>query len=309
MTQGFKAKPPLPVWKCSGGGGIKKYIYRLYSEFGSILLQAVTPFNSRPEQPADPPEPDTELSDEQLEFCQKLFDQTESRRTSLEQKAQWTFASIVFLVPLLASIFVFLSKNAPHGISRIVAAAFLVISGTLLFLGFISVIRAVSVQSREVLFLDALIDPETSQFRTYSKSFHGRGLIYCTSVNTAMNDHIAQFVKGAHILTASAVVMLLLAAVPASIEFSSYKTPPSKTSIVGSVTVNSSEFEGLSSQKETIQDGIAQLNKLTVAQDQTKALQAQVDKLEAELQVIEQTISRDPKLTRVDCHRPHYAGL
>jgi len=41
-------------------------------------------------------------------------------------------------------------------------------------------------------------------------------LLYCAAMNEAMNDHIAQFVKGTHILTAAAVIALVVAAIPTS---------------------------------------------------------------------------------------------
>jgi predicted metal-dependent hydrolase len=47
-------------------------------------------------------------------------------------------------------------------------------------------------------------------------------------MNTAMNDHIAQFVKGAHILVASAVIALLAATVPAGFAFSNHTSSPAK---------------------------------------------------------------------------------
>lgn len=70
-----------------------------------------------------------------------------------------------------------------------------------MILSLISIIRAVSVQIRESLFIDAVIDTDKETFRTYDRQFHARGLLYCASVNSAMNAHIGQFVRGAHILS------------------------------------------------------------------------------------------------------------
>jgi hypothetical protein len=92
------------------------------------------------------------------------------------------------------------------------------LSAVCLLLGFISAIRAVGVKENQTLFLDSVLT-EDGQFRKYSEAFRARGLLYCASMNTAMNDHIAQFVKGAHILTAIAVLVLLAAAIPTSLVF------------------------------------------------------------------------------------------
>lgn len=290
MTSPFLAKPPLPAWKGSYGG-IRKHVSQLSRGFIWILWQTIIPFNPRPEEPQPPPEPTTDLDDAQIDLCQAIFDQAEARRTHLEQKAQWTFAIIIFLVPLLASIFVFLFRSAPSGVSRIVAIVFLLISGSFLLLGFISVVRAISVQARETLFLGALIDPQQQQFRTYNKSFHARGLLYCASMNTAMNDHIAQFVKGAHILTASAVIALLVASVPAGVAYSDYMPSPTRISIIGPVSVASSELKPLHDQIVELQDMLAKLEENNTEQNQFLLLQGRVTKLEKELNALEKVIS------------------
>jgi hypothetical protein len=68
-----------------------------------------------------------------------------------------------------------------------------------------------------------------------------------------MNDHIVQFVKGAHshILTASAAIALLAAAVPAvpaGIAFSNHASSPMQTRVVGSVSVTSAQLDKLREQ-------------------------------------------------------------
>lgn len=294
MSAPFKAEPPLPAWKGTYGG-IKKHATRLFWSFAWILWQAIIPFNHRPEEPKALPEPAGDLDDAQIDLCKGIFDQAEARRSHLEQKAQWTFALIVFLVPLLASVFVFLLRDAlPNTTSHILAITFVFISGSLLLLGFISVVRAISVQAREMLFLGAVIDPQSGQFRTYSKSFYARGLLYCAAMNTAMNDHIAQFVKGAHILTAGAVVALLAAAAPAGIAFSNHTSSPTQTSVVGSVDISSTDLEALREQIVGLSDAIATPKPDNFVNDRIKALEVQVKKLQAKLNAMERKISDGP---------------
>ena len=163
---------------------------------------------------------------------QWIFDQAEERRVNLEQKAQSTFGLMVFLVPLLASLFVFIISRGTTSSTLIVTLVLVSVSAVFLLLGFISAVRAVAVKESETLFLDSVLT-EDGQFRKYSEAFRARGLLYCASMNTATNDHIAQFVKGAHILTAVAVLVLLVAAVPTSLVFLRLPSSPAETKIVG----------------------------------------------------------------------------
>ena len=154
---------------------------------------------------------------------------------------------MLFLVPLLASLFVFIiSRATTSGTSiRVVAIGLLVISAVLLLLGFISAVRAVAVKTTETLYLHSVID-EAGHFREYNNAFHARGLLYCAAMNEAMNDHLAQFVKGAHILTAAAVITLVVASVPTGVMLSSLpSSSPTQTKIVGPVDVSSPELTGV----------------------------------------------------------------
>ncbi len=243
MSYQFLARPPLPA---RVGVGLKKHLRRMCCSFRIILTQVFVPFEPRPQEIDPLPEQSIGLSGEHLKLCQWIFDQAETRRVQLEQKAQSTFGLMLFLVPLLAAIFVFLiNKATPHTTSRTLAISFSIVSAVLLLLGFVSVVRAMSVKTTETLFLGAVIDLDDGQFREYSTSFHARGLLYCASMNTAMNDHIAQFVRGGQILTAAAVIALLAAAVPASAAFSSVASSVTETRIVGPVSVSSPELINL----------------------------------------------------------------
>jgi amino acid transporter len=204
-----------------------------------IVCQVFVPFEPRPAEIDSLPEPAIKIGESEVKECQWIFDQAEARRLQLEQKAQSTFGLMVFLVPLLASLFVFLVNRATiHATSRTVAIALLVVSACLVLLGFISVVRAISVKTFETLYLGAVIDLKDGQFRQYDHAFHARGLLYCASMNTAMNDHIAQFVKGGQILIAGAVIAVLAAAVPAATIFSSLAPAATEAKLVGSVNVS-----------------------------------------------------------------------
>ena len=218
MNSQFIAKPPDPVkWDWDS---ITKHLKLMFRRIACIVWQIIVPFNPRPEDITPLPDPDAthEVSESHVEQCQWIFDQTEERRVHLEQKAQSTFGLMVFLVPLLASLFVFIISKGTTSSTLVFTLVLVGLSAVCLLLGFISAIRAVGVKENQTLFLDSVLT-EDGQFRKYSEAFRARGLLYCASMNTAMNDHIAQFVKGAHILTAIAVLVLLAAAIPTSLVF------------------------------------------------------------------------------------------
>lgn len=268
MTPRFIAKPPLAVKRTS----LLKHFRQTLVRLAFIVWQIVVPFKSGPEQIDPFPEPSIEVADEQVEQSQWIFDQADERRVHLEQKAQSTFGLMVFLVPLLASLFVFISSRAAPsgGASRILATGLLVLSAVFLLLGFISAVRAISIKGSESLFLAAVID-EAGQFLKYSKASHAYGLLYCAAMNQAMNDHLAQFVKGAHLLTAAAVITLVVAAVPAGLILSNLPSQPSHTKIVGQVDVSSQELRAL-------RDEVTRLKK--EIESKVAALEAQLSQLQ-----------------------------
>jgi hypothetical protein len=281
MSPRFIAEPPLPVHR----GSLKNFFRQMLLRFRLIVWQIVVPFNSQPEKIDSLPEPTAEVTDAHVEQCQWIFDQAEERRVHLEQKAQSTFGLMVFLVPLLASLFVFIiSRATTSGTAiRTVTIGLLVVSVVLLLLGFISAVRAVSVKAIETLFLQSVID-EAGQFREYKKAFHARGLLYCAAMNEAMNDHLAQFVKGAHILTAAAVLALVVAAVPTSVVLSSLPSSPTQTKIVGPVDVSSPELIAVRDDVANLKQDIGKLlSNSRAADDDLKLLEAKVANLDAKL--------------------------
>jgi hypothetical protein len=284
MTPRFIAEPPLPVSR----GALKNHLRQTMVRLGFIVWQIVVPFKSRPEEIDPFPVPTAEVTDEQVEQSQWIFDQAEERRVHLEQKAQSTFGLMIFLVPLLASLFVFISSRSTTSgaASRAFATGLLVLSAIFLLLGFVSAIRAVSVKGVEGLFLSSVLD-DAGQFREYSKAFHARGLLYCAAMNQAMNDHLAQFVKGAHLLTAAAIVALAIAAVPASVVLSD-PSSPTQTKIVGPVDVSSPDLRAVRDDVAGLKKDIQTLlsNSQTAA-GQLKQLESKVAALDKKLGALE----------------------
>lgn len=280
MNTQFIATPPRPV----KSGSVPRHLWLLLRRMGYTVWQILVPFNLRPEPIAAFPDPDPLIEVEQahIDQCQWIFDQAEERRDHLEQKAQATFSLMVFLVPLLASLFVFLVSRGTGSKMLVVTLVLVCLSGAFLLLGFIAAIRAVGVKENETLFLDSVLN-EDGKFRKLRNAFRAHGLLYCASMNTAMNDHLAQFVKGAHTMIAAAVLVLLVAAVPTSVVFLRVPSSPAQTTIIGPVTVSSPEFSALHGDIANLRINVQKLSNSTVSADEIKLLEQKIAILDAKL--------------------------
>jgi hypothetical protein len=258
---------------------------RIAVGFFSMLWYTVKPFNPTPEAPEDPPAAE-EVAHEQLEQCQKLFDDVESSRDFLEAKARATFSIIAFLAPLTATIFVvLLSRSTAGPKTLLIAEIFAAISVALMILAFVSIARAVSVQKREALGLQAIIDFDKGAFRPYNKGYHAQGLLYCASVNQAMNAHIAQFVKSAHVFTTIAVLALMVAATPTGLLLAN-EHQTTKTELTGPVTVTSSELTEIRREVSSIAASLSKIEGGRADKTELEVLTATLDRIVTELDAI-----------------------
>jgi hypothetical protein len=234
MRNRFFADPPKAV----GWRSLPRHLVHLVKSVAIQVWQVFVPFEAEPEAIPDFPETTQEPNNREaiVEQCQWIFDQAEQRRNQLEQKAQSTFSLMVFLVPVLTSVFVYVVGKAKTGISRQVIIGLICLAGLFVLLGFISAIRAIGVKSNQTLSLDMVIDTNGG-FLPYDEVRRAKGLLYCASMNTAKNDHLAQFVRGAHSMTAIAVIFVILAAIPTSFTAASQSEDPARTTIVGTVQV------------------------------------------------------------------------
>ena len=96
-----------------------------------------------------------------------------------------------------------------------------------------------SVKASQTLTLGAVLK-DNGTFRPYQAAFHAKGLLYCASMNTAMNDHLAQFVRGAHAMTGTAVLIMLITCIPegkASLRTAPNSQSPTAVKITGPIEV------------------------------------------------------------------------
>ena len=206
-----------------------KAVAHCFSRFGPILFQPFLPYKSQ--EPNVPLSEETrDPTDEQLAQCQALFDSCEARCAHVEKKAQWTFTAYPFLIPALASVLVLLIRDTAFEAANYpLSLVFLSISTCLLILSFISALRAIAIHPRQSLYIGAVINEENGTFLEYNKTRHAQGLLYCTIMNTSINDHIAQLVKGAHILLSFSVIFFTSGMIVTGYQMAARMAPPTKS--------------------------------------------------------------------------------
>lgn len=307
MAPNYLAEPPQPAWR-GKNGGLLRYSKHMVTSLVVMLKYAVIPFNARPEEPVPLPQPAHQPSAEQVAQCQAIFDEAEARRSRIEQKAQWAFAVVAFLVPFLASLLVFIFRD-PSSASRshIDSLFFLSLSAGLLLLSFFSAARALSIRSMEALHLAAVIDPASGQFRKYNAGFHAQGLLYCSVMNTAMNDHMAQLVRGAHVFAAGGLIFFLCGAMPAGLALANNQVPPTNVTIDGPVELSPSNLEVLSERVGRLVQTIAAEQGEARSSTQLTSLESQVATLNAEVAKLESLATQHTHAQSLKLRNSHHS--
>lgn len=286
LARSYIAQPPLLLGQ-GAGPSPRAFVEHLLRSFGRTLIQPLIPFNPQPEVPLDPPEPRHKLDDKTVERCREIYNAAESSRTYLEGKARSAFTLIAFMVPLLISAFAFVVKESAQSGAKTFVICLAGVTGLLLVLAFISVARAVSVQPRQELHLGSVIDADKADFYLYDSAHYARGLLYCASMNVGMNAHIAQFVKGAHVLTTVAVLLISISAVPLMFLFTQGNSEPSHTVVDGPIKIVSPQLDIVAQRLVVISDNlqaIAERNRLI---DENAQLLIRISRLEAQLKKAE----------------------
>ena len=288
-SDSYVAQPPARIALFSKDGA--RALWSYMKLLGLIIVQPVLPFRPAPGLPANPPEPSKGVDDKQLAQCVKIAEREETTRKYLEEKARSTFGMTSFVAPLLFAVLIFLLGRTSSSVWNVWGFLFGSLALALLILSFLSVLRAQAVQERQELFLQSIIDQDKKDFRIYDAGFYARGLLWCASVNTAMNAHIAQFVRGAQILTGLTAITTVLAAIPAAFLFSNPVTPVSKTEVVGSVAVTASQVEEVRSQLSQIAAEVKLLN-------DRQQFGKEILQLQFRLQELEQRVARQAEAAK-----------
>ena len=152
-----------------------------------------------------------DIPEAQLALCQAMYDECRDRRIHIEKKSMWTLAAISFIATMFTSFATYVIESRGIDIKNFsFSMVLLLLCAFLLFSSFISVIRAVSIKSIFGLYKESVFHKDTEKFMRYDRKFHGKGLVFCASYNTVVNDHIAQFVRYAHQLLLWAAVCFVL---------------------------------------------------------------------------------------------------
>lgn len=278
---------PLSAWGRHPSRSFRQEFWNALRSLKEVLLYALIPRVARPEQPDDPPGPTDEnkpVDDGTLVQCKEIYEQIEAGHSYLDEKARSTFGVIAFLAPLLiAAVTYLLTHSSGSGFSRILSLTLGAIAFTLLVLGFISTVRALAVQGREVLFLNTVIDPAIPSIRPYDSTRHAQGLLYCASVNAAFNAHISQCVRSAHVLTALAVITATLSALPGFIALANQEEGSTKTEIIAPISV---KIDGTTTINDSIKQIGDELKANSVTLTQVNAIKARLDTLEDRIKLI-----------------------
>jgi len=210
----YTAQPP-GVIGTGIGGGVRTQCKRILRGLWRTIWISFCPFNPTPEDILLPPEPTGDVTAEMLAQCEEIYERTESTRKFIEDKARATFAILTFLVPSIGAAFVFLLNQTDHtSVAYHVANWLIMASGGLAFLAFLSIARATAVKAHMDMLLGSVIDEANGTFKEYDAKNYVRGMLYCASWNGGLNAHVAQFVRGAHVLISLSVVLSFIAAIP-----------------------------------------------------------------------------------------------
>jgi hypothetical protein len=210
----YTAQPP-GILGTGVGGGVRTQCKRILRGFWTIIWVPFVPFNPVPEPILPPPEPAGDVTAEMLAQCEKIYERTESTRKFIEEKARATFTILSFLAPSIGVAFVFLLSQTDQASAAYHVAKWLIIaSGGLTFTAFLSIVRATAVKAHMDMLLNSVIDEASGKFKEYDAKNYARGLLYCASWNGGLNAHVAQFVRGAHVLISLSVVLSFVASVP-----------------------------------------------------------------------------------------------
>lgn len=187
--------------------------------------------------------PTGEISKDQLALCQAIYDEAKERDDRLGHKSTFMLSSIAILVPIIISTLVYISTITTLSHQwRLFTLVIATISLIFLFLGFFAAFRSLSVRGYDTLYLQSVIDIPKKEIKHYSADTHGRGLLWCATKYTAMNDHKADFVRASQLFIILSILFLLISSLPLIYTMS----PEAKVQrIKGDVNVTSRPLEAM----------------------------------------------------------------
>ena len=134
-----------------------------------------------------------------------------------------------------------------------------------------------------MLFLESVIDSAVPAIRPYDRTRHAKGLLYCASMNASINEHIAQCVRSAHVLTTLAVIVAIAAAVPGTWLLMTREESTTKTEIVKLVAVTDASEASIEKSVKQVSATLSTVESELAQAEQMRAMEARLIACEAEV--------------------------
>ncbi|MET4573254.1 hypothetical protein ABIA68_002112 [Stenotrophomonas rhizophila] len=210
QARDYLSKPPrrLPVSFRTYVDAAKKSIATLIVLLHHTLSAYGTA--SSPEQSITKNSPKGTLRPKLLQRIEKLWEAARTRSEHLEQKSTATLSGLGIAAPIVIALAAFIVKEPSISAwVRYTSLLLVALAIASMVMGFLAILRALSVREREELGIDSVVVSRT--FRRATDDFHGRGLLYVYIKQQALNDHVANFIRASQMFLAISVALVLLA--------------------------------------------------------------------------------------------------
>lgn len=163
-----------------------------------------------PEQRITTNSPKGTIRPKLLQRIEQLWDAARTRSEHLEQKSTATLSGLGIAAPIVIALSAFIVKEPSiSAMVRYTSLSLVALAIASMVMGFLAVLRALSVREREELGIDSVV--VSCAFRKATDDFHGRGLLYVYIKQQALNDHVANFIRASQMFLAISIVLVLLA--------------------------------------------------------------------------------------------------
>jgi len=194
-----------------------KNLKKAFSKFCYFVVLITGVYDTQAREPTQfkSTNPIGQITKDQLALCQAIYDEAKERDDKLGQKSTFMLSSIAILVPIVISTLIYIGTVATLSSQwRLFTLVIGTISLIFLFLGFLGTFRSLLVRSYDVLYLQSVIEFSKKEIKQYSTDVHGRGLLWCATKCTAMNDHKADFVRAGQLFIVLSILFLLISSLP-----------------------------------------------------------------------------------------------
>ncbi|WP_313242377.1 hypothetical protein [Stenotrophomonas sp.] len=210
QARDYLSKPPsrLPV-------SFRTYLDAAKKSIATFLVLLRHTFSAHgtapsPEQDITTNSPKGTIRPKLLQRIEQLWEAARTRSEHLEQKSTATLSGLGIAAPIVIALSAFIVKepsiSAWVRYTSMLLVALAIVS---MVMGFLAILRALSVREREELGIDSVV--VSRAFRKATDDFHGRGLLYVYIKQQALNDHVANFIRASQMFLAISVAFILLA--------------------------------------------------------------------------------------------------